>query len=102
MKKPRPLRGDRTATGRSARSNRPGHALATLDAEDIALARLQAHLRKAEAVHPPSGPRKSSRGRTTISLPVEMLRRLRERARREGLRLSQIVEAALAQHLKLG
>lgn len=102
MKKARPLREDRPAAGRSSQSRRPGHAVATLDAEDIALARLQAHLRKAEAVHPSPGPRKSSRCRTTISLPAEMLRRLRERARREGLRLSQIVEAALAQHLKLG
>ncbi len=102
MKKPRPLRGDRAARGRLARSTRPGHALATLDAEDIALARLQAHLRKTEAVHPPSGSDKSSRGRTTISLPAELLRRLRERARQEGLRPSQIVEAALTQHLKLG
>ncbi len=101
MKKARPLRGDRTAAGLS-RSKPPGHAIATLDAEDIALARLQAHLRKAEAVHPSSGPRKSVRGRTTISLPAEMLRHLRERARREGLHLSKIVEAALAQHLKLG
>jgi hypothetical protein len=101
MKKERPLRGGRTAAERASWGKRPGDAVPTLDAEDIALARLQAHLRKTEAVHPSSS-RKSSRGRTTISLPAEMLQRLRERARREGLRLSQIVEAALAQHLKLG
>ncbi len=95
------MRADRTALARPARGKRARAAVATLDAEDIALARLQAQLRKSEAVHLPSAPRRPSRGRTTISLPVEMLRRLRERARREGLSLSQIVEAALAQHLKL-
>jgi hypothetical protein len=101
MKKGRPARRDRTIPERPSRGIRPRDVVATLDAEDIALARLQAQLRKSEAVHVAAGPGKLSRGRTTISLPVEMLRGLRERARREGLRPSRIVEAALAQYLKL-
>ncbi len=92
--------GRKTAEG-ATQGRRPRGAVATLDAEDIALARLQAQLRKSEVVRPSAGPGKVSRGRTTISLPAETLRRLRERARREGLRLSQIVEAALAEHLRL-
>ncbi len=95
------MRGNRTSAARSARRKKPRPVVATLDAEDIALARLQAQLRKSEAVHPPSAPRKPLRRRMTISLPAEMLDRLRERARRRGLRPSQVIEAAVAQHLKL-
>jgi hypothetical protein len=69
-----------------------------LDAEDIALARLQAELRKREAV--PAPPRAAGRGRTTIRLPHAMLARLRARARRDRTTLSQVVEAALERHLK--
>ncbi len=95
------MRGNREAAVRSARGQRTRPAVATLDAEDIALARLQAQLRKSEAVRPPATSRKPLRGRMTVSLPTEMLRRLRESARREGRRVSQIVEAAVARHLKL-
>ncbi len=100
MKNGRSARGGGTAAGRPSRGKRPRDAVATLDAEDIALARLQAQLRKSEEVHPPQGTGEPSPGRTTISLPADVLRRLRERARREGRRPSQIVEAALAQYLK--
>ncbi len=101
MKKRPPVRGGPTTAQRSPRGQRTRDAVATVDAEDIALARLQAQLRKSETVHSPSGPRKLSRSRTTLSLSAELLRDLRLRARREGLRPSQIVEAALAQYLKL-
>ncbi len=101
MKKRPPVRRGATAAQRSPRGERPRDAVATLDAEDIALARLQAQLRKSETVHSPSGPRKPPRSRTTLSLSAELIRDLRLRARREGLRPSQIVEAALAQYLKL-
>lgn len=69
-----------------------------LDAEDIALARLQAELRKTEAM--PAPPRAAARGRTTIRLPDAMLERLRARARRDHTTLSQVIEAALERHLK--
>jgi hypothetical protein len=39
--------------------------------------------------------------RTTVRLPDEMLLRLRDRARRAGLSVSEVVEAALARYLKL-
>ncbi len=71
-----------------------------LDAEDIALARLQVQLRETEGV-PPRGPRApGTLSRTTVRLPTEMLQRLRERAHREKLTLSEVIEAALERHLK--
>ncbi len=100
MKKKPPVRGGPTTGQPSPRGQRPRDAIATLDAEDIALARLQAQLRKSETVHSPSGSGKPSRSRTTLSLPAELIRGLRLRARREGLRPSQIVEAALTHYLK--
>jgi hypothetical protein len=71
-----------------------------LDAEDIALARLQVQLRETEGVPPPGRRPAATLSRTTVRLPIEMLQRLRERAHREKLTLSEVIEAALERHLK--
>lgn len=71
-----------------------------LDAEDIALARLQAHLREAETIQVSPRSPADSVARTTVRLPARMLQRARDRAAREGLRLSELVEVALARYLK--
>jgi predicted DNA binding CopG/RHH family protein len=73
----------------------------SLDAEDIALARLQAHLRKAEAIQAPTSPAASTDRRTTVRLPDPLLTRLRERARLDGVTASQIVARALDRFLRL-
>jgi hypothetical protein len=74
-------------------------AVGSLDAEDIALARLQAHLRKAEAIHTTTRPAAALR-RTTVRLPAALLARLRERAKRDGASPSQVVEKALLRFLR--
>jgi hypothetical protein len=71
-----------------------------LDAEDIAMARLQAHLRKAEAIRAPGRRRDAQLSRTILRLPREMLQRVRERARREQVSMSDVVEAALERYLR--
>jgi hypothetical protein len=71
-----------------------------LDAEDIAMARLQAHLRKAEAIRTPGRRRGTTTARTTLRLPREMLNSVRDRARREGATVSEVVEAALERYLR--
>ena len=74
-------------------------AVVSLDAEDIALARLQAHLRKAEAIQGATRPAASLR-RTTVRLSVTLLARLRERAKRDGTTASEVVENALLRFLR--
>lgn len=74
-------------------------AVGSLDAEDIALARLQADLRKAEAIHTATRPATALR-RTTVRLPAALLARLRERAKRDSASPSQIVEKALLRFLR--
>ena len=74
-------------------------AVVSLDAEDIALARLQVHLRKAEAIHTPTRPAASLQ-RTAVRLPSALLARLRERAKRDGTTPSAIVEKALLRFLR--
>jgi predicted DNA binding CopG/RHH family protein len=71
-----------------------------LDAEDIAMARLQAHLRKTETIRVPSR-RRTPLSRTTLRLPREMLQRVRDQARREGATISKVVEVALERYLRL-
>jgi predicted HicB family RNase H-like nuclease len=71
-----------------------------LDAEDIAMARLQAHLRKAEAIRAPGRRRTAQVSRMTLRLPREILQRVRERARREQVSMSEVVEAALERYLR--
>jgi hypothetical protein len=70
-----------------------------LDAEDIALARLQAHLRKAETIQTAARPAASPR-RTTVRLPAPLLDRLRERATRDGTTASEVVAQALERFLR--
>lgn len=74
-------------------------AVVSLDAEDIALARLQAHLRKAEAIQTVTRPDVALR-RTTVRLPAALLARLRERATRDGATPSDVVEKALLRFLR--
>ena len=76
-------------------------AFVSFDAEDIALARLQAHLRKAEAIQVPTSSTASTDRRTTVRLPDSLLARLRERARTDGVTASQIVARALERYLRL-
>jgi len=76
-------------------------AVASPDAEDIALARLQAHLRRAETIHVSARPVASGLRRTTVRLPAALLDRLRERARRDGMTASEVVERALERFLRL-
>jgi hypothetical protein len=71
-----------------------------LDAEDIAMARLQAHLRRTEAIRTPSARGFPALARTTLRLPHEILRKVRDRARREGATISLVVERALERYLR--
>lgn len=90
----------RAAEPRRAARRRPTAASTEtdpLDAEDIALARLQARLRETEALQTPR--RAAPRGRATVRLPASLLGRLRERACREGVSVSRILEAALERYL---
>lgn len=83
----------------SAAKPRLRDAVVSLDAEDIALARLQADLRKAEAIQSVAPPAALPR-RTTVRLPVALLARLRERAKRDGTTASAVVEKALVRFLR--
>jgi len=74
-------------------------AVVSLDAEDIALARLQAHMRKAEAIRTPTRPATPLQ-RTAVRLPTALLARLRERAKRDITTPSAIVEKALLRFLR--
>jgi hypothetical protein len=64
------------------------------------MARLQAHLRKTEEIRGPNRRDVSALARTTVRLPREMLRQVRNRAHREGATVSEIVEAALQRYLR--
>jgi hypothetical protein len=81
-------------------SGRRRNAVLPLDAEDVAMARLQAHLRKSETIQRPVRTRAAALSRTWVSLPVDILRRVRDRARHSGVSLSDIVETALTRYLK--
>ena len=84
----------------SAINPRLRDAVASLDAEDIALARLQAHLRRTEAIHTAARPAATAPRRTTVRLPAVLLARLRERAKRDSMTASAIVEEALERFLR--
>ncbi len=95
----------RQGRGRTVRSDAPGprqhRAVLPVDAEDIAMARLNAQLRQKEtiqtsrrdATHSPSR-------RATVQLPVPLLGQARDRAKRDALTLSEVVQAALERYLK--
>jgi hypothetical protein len=88
------------AVRQRAGAARLSEAAASPDAEDIALARLQAHLRRAETIQSsPRVPAPTVR-RTTVRLPDELVVRLRKRAQREGTTPSQIVQQALEGFLR--
>ena len=88
------------ALRRSPRPRPPRTPVVPLDAEDIALARLQAQMRKAETIR--GSARRGGTGlvRTTVQLPRETVQAVRRRARRAGLTISEVVKAALAGYLK--
>ncbi len=65
------------------------------------MARLQAHLRKTEAIRGPKRPGATPLTRTTVQLAQELLQHVRDRARREGATVSKIVEVALKRYLRL-
>ena len=90
----------RKASQRSPRPRSTRTPVVPLDAEDIALARLQAHLRKAEAIRGSALRGGQAVVRTTVQLPREIVQAVRERARRAGVTVSEVVNAALAGYLK--
>jgi 3-dehydroquinate synthase class II len=93
-------------SGKASQPSRAGGArqlkslVVPLDAEDIAMARLQAHLRKAEAIRAPIRSGGTPLSRTTLRLPREMLQQVRDQARREGTSVSEVVEVALERYLR--
>jgi len=87
-------------SGLAGASRRPTGPVVPLDAEDIALARLQVQLRRTEAIRVPGSRGVPTLTRTTLRLPREMLRKVRDRARQEGATISQVVEVALERYLK--
>ncbi|MBI2002067.1 MAG: ribbon-helix-helix protein, CopG family [candidate division NC10 bacterium] len=96
MTKGRPARG----RGRATSARHPRTPVVPLDAEDIAMARLQAHVRKTEAIRGPDGLAATSLDRTTVQIPRAMLHQVRDRARRDGATVSEVVEVALQRYLK--
>ncbi len=62
--------------------------------------RLQAHLRKTEAIRVANRRGAPALARTTVRLPREMLQHVRERARREGATISEVLEVALERYLR--
>lgn len=86
--------------GRATPARRPRAPVVPLDAEDIAMARLQAHVRKTEAIRGPGGRGATSLTRTTVQIPRAMLQHVRDRARRDGATVSEVVEVALKRYLK--
>ncbi len=71
-----------------------------LDAEDIALARLQAKLRRVETIQTSRPAPAPVLGRVTLRLPNELIARARGRAEREGASVSEIVQQALERLLR--
>jgi predicted DNA binding CopG/RHH family protein len=93
-------RGVPVVAGQLPRSSPLREAAVSLDAEDIALARLQAHLRRAETIQSPPRSTAPTARRTTLRLPDALVLRLRERARREGMTPSEVVQRALENFLR--
>ncbi len=69
----------------------------SLDAEDIALARLQVELRRKETLAQAPG---AAVGRAMIRLPAGLLARTKRRAQQEGVAISEIVQRALETFLR--
>lgn len=64
------------------------------------MARLQAHLRRTEAIRTPGDRGLPTLARTTLRIPHKLLRKVRDRARREGGTISLVVERALERYLR--
>ena len=95
----------RQGGGRSARQeslgSRQRRMVLPVDAEDIAMARLQAQLRQTEGIQ--ASRRKASRlpsRRTTVQLPSQLLEQARNRAKRDEVSVSEVVRTALERYLK--
>ena len=72
-----------------------------VDAEDIAMARLQAQLRQTETIQASHRwANQSLWRRTTVKLPLQLLEQARDRASRDELSVSEVVRAALERYLK--
>jgi hypothetical protein len=84
---------------RSGKGSRLRDAVISLDAEDIAMARLQASMRRAETIQAAPPAAASPLGRTTVRLPADLLKRGRGRAKRERATFSEIVAQALERFL---
>jgi Ribbon-helix-helix protein, copG family len=98
-----PAKGGRRSADRASRSSRGQQlwdAAVSLDAEDIALAHLQAHLRRTEAIQTSVRPAASDFRRTTVRLPVSLIAHLRERAKRDHTTASEVVKRALERYLR--
>jgi hypothetical protein len=90
----------KAAAPRSGKGPRLRDAVVSLDAEDIAMARLQASLRRAETIQAAPRAAASQLGRTTVRMPADLLMRGRDRAEREGATFSEIVARALEYFLR--
>ena len=90
----------KAAAPRSGKGSRLRDAVVSLDAEDIAMARLQASLRRAETIQ--AAPRAAAPHlcRTTVRLPADLLKRGRDLAERESATFSEIVARALERLLR--
>ena len=92
-----------TPTRKSSRRREPDvsngvpDTVPSLDAEDIALARLQAQLRRKETLAQAPG---AAVGRAMVRLPASLLARTKRRAQQEGVALSEIVQRALETFLR--
>lgn len=89
-----------TAARRRTGHSRLREAVVSLDAEDIALARLQAHVRRTETIHAAAPSAATAPRRTTVRLSAALLARLRERAKRDGVTVSEVVEEAVERFLR--
>jgi hypothetical protein len=88
-----------TAPRRSA-SGHSGGLVVPLDAEDIALARLQAQVRRTETIRTPPSPPVEPLRRRTVPVPPDLVQQTMQRARRDGVSISDVVAAALKRYLR--
>ncbi len=92
-------RGQSTQPG--AAGSRQRRVVLPVDAEDIAMARLQAQVRRTETIQASRLKANQPRWRrTTVQLPPQLLERTRDRAVRDALSVSEVIRAALERYLK--
>jgi hypothetical protein len=97
---PRRRQGGIADPSATSAGSRLQEAEVVLDAEDIALARLQARLRQAETIHASPPVAKRALGRASVRLPELLLQRVRDRAARDGSSISEVVKTALERFLR--